>query len=84
MNIFEKLEQMIALIPSGNEGFVASLDSIKSSALFAPPELMYLWWEKATRLFQDTFTDLDNLEDWEKAVIDLYTDKNNFQSTEDN
>lgn len=78
------LEEMIALIPSGNESLTISLNNIKSSMLFSAPELMHLWWEETTILFQDTFTDMDNLEDWEKSVIDLYTDRSNFQSTEDN
>lgn len=80
-NLYDVIEQMIALVPGNEEEFLEGIRAVQSSAAFSAPEMIGLHWRRAAALIQERFEDPDNPNQplftapWQEQVVDLFTDK---------
>lgn len=90
-NFVEVVNKMIALIPGDDyclhkpsyESLLKKLlKSFKVHHYITPPESSYTCWIRSTEKLVEWFTDLNDLNDWEREILDVWTDGRSTPSHE--
>lgn len=72
------LDRMIDMTPKGlvNNEFIDKLAAIKENALYCPPEMMHVWWNAVQKCLEENLPDPNNLNYWQKRVVNIWMNKN--------
>lgn len=73
-DLIDVVKAMIEVVPQIEKSVLSSLDDFRSTVEYAAPEKMPSLWDRIARFLQEVFPDPTNLEDWQQAVIDIWTD----------
>ena len=74
----EVVDKMIALVPDDSYSSIPLkklFRSFKVHHYITPPESSYTCWIRSTEKLVDYFETLNDLNDWEKQIIDIWTDR---------
>ena len=76
-NFIEVVDKMIALVPNDSENKLLKklFRKFKVHHYITPPESSYTCWIRSTEKLVDWFENLDDLSDWEKQILDVWTDR---------
>lgn len=80
-HLAEVLENIVAQIPDEQEYFRESLDSTRSSATTAAPEMMHVWWRQAFTHIRDYFGNRspESWQPWERKVVEIFNPEFKYQ-----
>jgi len=68
------IDWLFEVIPKQEHALRAALESVRSSAEFAPPELMSIHWERGAEVLNDAIPE-DRPESWCKEVERIWLGK---------
>lgn len=79
-SLVEVIDKMKEVIPACEGSMLTCLNTARSSALFAAPELMYIFWNEVAECLEDRFGHLPEHElmqegSWERKVLDIWMNK---------
>jgi hypothetical protein len=75
-DFIEVVDKMIALVPDDSENRLLKklFRKLKVHHYITPPESSYTCWIRSTEKLVDWFEHLNDLSDWEKQILDVWTD----------
>ncbi len=73
-DIIEVIDKIIAAIPETEEVLIRSINSVRKSAMYCPPEGMVLMWKKLCWTLSNQMPEPPEL-DWEKKISSIICDK---------
>lgn len=65
------IDQILEVIPDSEIDVAYELLDLKSSAEYAAPELMSLWWRETADFLSENVTDFS--QDWQDRVFKIFT-----------
>ncbi len=77
-HLADVLWMMIDEIPivAENKNLIENLMDIRVSAMYASPEMMPAFWCMGSQELENEFPDPNNLKDWQKKIVNIWTDTN--------
>ena len=73
--LYDVIGQMLKVVPKEEEEIIAVLTDNQSSASYAPPEGMQLWWEEVAGNLAYWFGEEGPSGGWQKEVVDIWMDR---------
>lgn len=67
------IDQILEVIPNSEVDVAYELLVIKSSAAYAAPEMMSIWWRETADFLNENVTDFS--QDWQDRVFKIFTGK---------
>ena len=69
------IEKMLSEVPPDKTVLIASLEDIKDSAEYAPPEGLGLWWRQCAECLMEELGSEPPIGGWQGKVVDIWTDR---------
>ena len=67
------IDQILEVIPDSEIDVAYELLDLKSSAAYAVPEMMSIWWRETADFLNENVTDFS--QDWQNQVFKIFTGK---------
>lgn len=78
-NIVDVIDQVLAVIPEGNEIAVNELKSLRSTCVYSPPEQILLLWNLFSEKMNYVVSQPPVVVEWEIKAIAIFMDKTEEQ-----
>ena len=73
-NLNNVVKEILTVIPSTEEGFIAELKDRLSSITFSAPELMGMWWDEVYSTLMGNLPEKPT-EEWQFQVLSIFSAK---------
>lgn len=68
------IDEMLKKVPSSETDFISQLESRKTSAQFAAPEMMETWWLKTADVLVEVLGNEMPISGWKKDIANIWMD----------